>query len=417
MPIRCLVLLSALLFAAPLASRPAWPRIEAIRFEGNVVTRPDVLLRELTLGPGDPADPAAIESSRQAVLDLGLFREVTIRTVAAGSAVDLVVRVREKRYLLAVPRIDTSSDGDVSYGAQLRWSNVAGRNHRLDLMLQEGEFPNARRRERERELALGYLVPYFGRSETGASLRAERVERVTPAPGGNYEENFDRFEALAWHDLSQGRPRHGWRLGGGLLWERQEALGALAPASDGRATAVVGVARYDDLRFHVYSETGRRLTARLQGAADGAGSDYGYARWQVNGFQSRAWGSAPHQTWHLLALLGGRSGGPGTRNEFALGGSGRLRGYDAEFLEGDRVYYGAVEWLKPLGRDWLRGLALLELGGTDADLAGQRNGSAFASVGLGVRLRLTWFVDIEIEAGIAYPLRGGGGARVFAGGN
>ena len=417
MIVRNLVVVVALLAAMPLHANEGWPRIEAIRFEGNEVTQPRVIERELTVAVGDPADPAAIEASRQSVLDLGLFRAVQIDSVPSGDAVALVVRVREKRFLLVLPRIDTSSDKDTSVGGQLRWSNVGGRNHRLSLTVQEGKFPNDRRREREREISVGYHVPYFGNSDYGATLRAEHVERVTPTDGGRFDETFDRFEALVWRDLTQGRPRRGWRLGGGLLWETQEAEGLLAPASDGTATALVGEARYEDMRFHLYSETGRRLHARVQGAADGWGSDYSYARWQASWFESRPWGDAPHQTWHTLAMVGGRGGGPGTRNEFALGGSGRLRGYDSDFLEGDRVYYGAAEWLKPLGRDWLRGVALIEVGGTDADIEGERNGAPFANVGLGLRMRLTWFIDVEIEIGVAYPLRGGSGARFFAGGN
>ena len=149
MLVRHLVVVMALLAAKPLHSAEAWPRIDAIRFEGNAVTQPHVIERELTVAVGDPADPAAIEASRQSVLDLGLFRAVQIDSVPNGDAVTLVVHLREKRFLLILPRLDTSSDKDTSVGAQLRWSNVAGRNHRLAVTAQEGKFPNDSRRERE----------------------------------------------------------------------------------------------------------------------------------------------------------------------------------------------------------------------------------------------------------------------------
>ena len=69
--------------------------------------------------------------------------------------------------------------------------------------------------------------------------------------------------------------------------------------------------------------------------------------------------------------------------------------------------------------DWLRVLVLAEAGGVDRNVHGSdvADGSPYASLGLGVRIRLTKFVDVEVEAGIAVPLRGGGGARFFAGGN
>lgn len=413
------ILLGVMLNVCAAAEAP-WPRIEAIRFEGNAVTRPQVLQRELDVAIGDPADPDALERSRQAILDLGLFREVKILTEPTPQGgVTLAVKVREKRYLLPLPRIDTSSDKDVSYGAKLRWSNVGGRNHQLDLGWQQGRFPNSTVRRREREVSVSYSAPHLGDTQWGAQLRLEQLERTTPTAIAldTFQETFRKVELLAVRDLTQGRPRHGWRVGGGLLLEDQRAEGEFAPASDGRATAAVGVASFEDLRFHIYSETGHRFSARLQAAADGWGSDYGYSRFAANYFRSREWGEGAHQTWHLLGLVGQRSGGPGTRDEFDLGGSSRLRGYESDFLKGDRVYYGGLEVLKPLGRDWLRGVVLLEAGGTDSDQDGLRNGSPFASIGLGVRLRLARFVGLEIEIGVAYPLRGGGGARIFAGGN
>lgn len=401
------------------AGAAPWPLIESIRFEGNRITRPEVIRRELTLGPGAPADPEELERNRQAVMDLGLFRSVDLESAPQPDGrVVLTLRMKEKRYLLPLPRIDTNSDGDLSYGAQLRWSNVGGRNHRLNLTLEQGRYPDSSRREREREAALSYTAP-FAFDDWALSGKLQTLERVTPltrrSDDVNFQETYHRAEVLAVRDRTRGRPRHGWRMGGGVFLEEQDNSGEFAPPSDGQSLALVGVASYDDQRFHVYSETGRRFDARAEVAHDGWGSDYGYRHFTLRYFQSRPWGDDDHQTWHVLGLLGQRSGGPSRRDEFSLGGSSRLRGYESEYLLGDRVYYGAVEWLKPLGRDWLRGVAMLEAGGTDADRDGLRDASPHASIGLGLRMRFTWFVDLEFEVGIAYPLRGGEGARFFAG--
>jgi outer membrane protein assembly factor BamA len=399
------------------ASANPWPVIEAIELEGNRVTRDRVIERELSLTPGDPADPEVLERNRQAVEDLGLFRRVEFKTApAAGGGVVLKITVREKRYLLPLPRIDSSSDGDVSYGAQLRWANVRGLNHRLNLTVEEGRYPDGNRREREREASLAYVAPFINDTDWALSGRLQALERVTPLDDErNYQETYHRAEVLAIKDLTTGRPRHGWRIGGGLFVEDEANKGEFAPPSEGHTTALVGVASYEDLRFHVYSETGRKFEARAEMATDRLGSDYSYEMWQARYFESRPWGERDHQTWHLIGLLGERRGGPMPRDMYSLGGSSRLRGYESEFLLGDRVYYGSVEWLRPIRRDWLRGVLMLEAGGTDRDRDGLRSASPFASIGLGVRMRFTWFVDLEFELGIAYPLRGGGGARFFAG--
>lgn len=403
----------------------AWPRIVEVRLSGNEKTRDKVILRELALAPGDAADPAAIERGRQAVQDLGLFRSVEATTHAVPGGVALQLTLREKYFLLPIPRVDASSDRDVSYGMQLRWDNVWGLNHRLNLTAEKGDFPEERDRRKETSVQLDYRAPYLFDSPYELRTWLERIDRETPVidPMTNeitddtFDETFDRVELIASRDFRTGRPRAGWIFGAGVLWKRQETSGEFAPSADGQAIAAVGTATYDDLRYHLYSETGRRFAARVEAAAEGVGSDYDYTRTTVNYFQSQALGSTPHQTLHVLGSAGVLTGGPGSRNEFSLGGSGRMRGYDSDFLEGDRYYYGSIEYLRPIRWNWLRMVAFVEVGGSGDDREGLRDDSPYADVGLGVRVRLTWFVNVEIELGWAYPLRGGEGANFFAGGN
>jgi outer membrane protein assembly factor BamA len=406
-----------LALAANAAHAAQPPTIASIRFSGNAVTQPSVMLRELALAPGDPASPEAIEAGVQAIRDLGLFREVTHEEVPSPHGVELHIHVREKRYLLPIPRLDTSSDRDYSFGGQLRWSNVAGLNHRLDLILERGRFRDDPNREEEDRLRLSYRAPFVFDTRYNLFGSMERIEQATPGPQGSFDETFHRAEGLVSYDFTYGRPRHGWIVGAGLLWQDQTTSGDFAPPPDGEATALVLTGDYSNVRFDLYSETGRRVRSRLESAAEGVGSDYHYTRWTGEFAELMPLGETPHQTLHLLAAGGVLSGGPRSRNAFDLGGSSRLRGYDSEFLEGERFHYVAVEYLRPIRYDWLRLLVVGEVGGTDRALPGKRDGNLYGSLGVGVRIRLTWFVDIEIEAGVAVPLRGGGGARFFAGTN
>lgn len=411
-----LVAIIALLLGTQGAARAGeWPRVVALEFEGNRVTREETLLREIDLRVGDRADPEAIERSRQAILDLGLFRRVTIDSLPDPRGVRLRVRLDEKRYVLPIPRIDASSDGDYGYGGQLRWNNVGGRNHTLNVYAERGRFPDDVLRESERSARVAYRAPYVFGSGYGLEALVERIERQTPGPSGAYEQTLDRLQLLVDRDFSRGLPRRGWRLGGGLFHQRQDAAGAFAPARDGAATALVGVADYRDLRFHVHSETGRRFAARLE-AADAAWSDYDYRLLQLDYAQYRPLGEREHQSLHLLAEAGIRQDGPRSRNAFFLGGSGRLRGYPSQYLAGERYYRISAEVLRPLRWDWLRLVALVEAGGTGGDIEGRSPSGVHASVGLGLRIRLSRFVGVEIELGVAAPLRGGSGLEFFAGG-
>lgn len=414
-----MILRAALPLLIVLAASPAGaahPPVGAIRFEGNAVTRERVLLREMSIAVGDPADPERIEESRQAILDLGLFREVEIAREEHADGITLVVRVREKRYLLPIPRIDTSSDKDFTYGAQVRWANVFGLNHRMNAFVQRGRFPQDRQREREQGARIAYTAPHVYDTPWWLRATLERIERQLPEERGGYDEDFDRLQLLAAYDLRQGRPRSGWILGGGVFWQRQEARGAHAPPSDGRATALVATAEYSDLRFHVYSESGQRFSGRIESARRGWGSDYSYTRIGARYQRWQPVGRREHQSLHLTAEGGAYAGGPRSRNHYSLGGSSRLRGYDVDHLEGDRFYYFSGEFLRPVWRDWLRLLAVAEVGGIGRDVFAISPRGAHASLGLGARVRFTWFVDVEIEAGVAWPLRGGGGLQFFAGG-
>jgi outer membrane protein assembly factor BamA len=394
------------------------PRIVDIRIVGNEVTQPQVILREIDLDVGDPADAVAIEHGRQAVQDLGLFREVAIDVDRQGDGVALIVRVREKRYFLPVPRVDGNSEGDYSYGAQIRWSNVFGLNHRLIAYVEEGRVESERDRESERSVRLRYSAPYLGGTDYSANMFADRTEQVSLDREGNtFDETFHRLEVVATRDFRSGRPRSGWILGSGLYWQDQTAEGQFAPPPDGRATAVVGTAEYSDLRFNLYSQTGRDFQARAEVAREGTLSDYSYERLDLDYRDFRRFGQREHQTVHLLAAGGVVTGGPRSRNTYSLGGSRRLRGYDSDAVEGDTYWYLAGEYLRPLRWDWLRLLATVEVGGARRNVFNERNRNAYASVGLGLRARITWFVDIEIEAGIAMPLIDGDGLRFFASSN
>ena len=51
--------------------------INEIRYEGNDVTQASLLNREIYIKKGDVVDDVLIEKSRQAIMDLGLFRTVS----------------------------------------------------------------------------------------------------------------------------------------------------------------------------------------------------------------------------------------------------------------------------------------------------------------------------------------------------
>ncbi len=409
--------LAALLLAVPLAvvaQSPEIPTITAIVFEGNQITRAKVMARELVVRVGDPAEPAALERSRQGLLDLGLFRRVYVRTEPSAGGVRVVFQVDERYYFLPLPRADAKSDGRYSYGAQLRWDNVAGLNHRLRLLVEE-EDQQRQGIGKETHFSAGYSAPFAFDSPYHLSVGTGYSTRPVEGTAGDYTEDFRSFGFAVARTFADGGPAsQGLSVGGGLAWRQQRTRGAFAPAPYGDALAPSLSVGHTDYHSRIYSDIGRSWNLRLEVAEDGVGSDYSYLRLDGGFLQSLDLGATPHQTLQLRARTGLYFAGPEGVRQYGLGGSSYLRGYDSNFTEGNAYYYLSAEFARPLGVRWLRGVLIAEVGNVFARPEDSSAERAYASLGAGIRLRFSHFVDFEVELGYAIPLDGGRG-RVFAG--
>ena len=421
---RFLLLLGCLAFSAgaqegSVTATPAapLPKIVSIEFVGNEVTQPRVMLREISVSPGDPADPAQIERSRQAIQDLGLFRSVEVSQTPAADGVILVFEVREKLYFLPLPRLDAKDSGEYAYGAQLRWANVRGLNEDLRVSLEQRDRKESGVGE-EINASASYSMPQFRDTRNNLGFGVGYTTRpVENDAGADYRERFLSTQALISRSLSEGSPNQGWSVGAGLLWQNQDTSGAFAEPAYGMATAPVLTLGFRDLHFRRYSDVGTRFSTRLEVATPDLGSDYDYVYYGLSAARFIAVGTRAHQSLHLLAELGAQHGGGSPDNDrFGLGGSSSLRGYENDFIEGDAYYRLAAEFLRPVGWDWLRAFMVLEAGNAflkpeDASLRRVRT-----SLGFGLRARIDWFVDVELDVGYAFALDDTGeGGRVFAG--
>ena len=385
--------------------------VSAIEFAGNHTTRPRVMLRELPFALGEQADAAAVERGRQAILDLGLFKAVQAESRVVDGGLVVTYTVVETFYILPLPRVDANTDGQYAYGMQLRWSNLWGLNHTLRLTGLQRE---AQRQGvgKENQYSFSYGAPFVAESRWSLGLSASYTDRPVETSGGNYTEEFQALQFIGVRALSAGPPSQGWNVGTGLLWQRQDTSGLVAPY--GEALAPVLSLGYRDLRFRVYSEEGLVFGSRLEVAQSGLASDYDYTRLSAGATRYWAVGSTPYQTFHLLGELGLRWQGPAGTTSYGLGGSSALRGYDKDFIEGDAYYRLATEFVRPVGWRWLRAVLVTEVGALSEEPGHLLGSRVYSSIGLGLRLRLPTLVDFEIEAGLAMPLTGGA-VRVFGG--
>lgn len=394
----------------------AYPPITEIVFAGNEVTQPRTMLREMTIHVGAPADPLEIERSRQGVQDLGLFRSVQARQEPMADGVRLVITVKEKYYILPVPRADYSSDGGYGYGGQLRWDNVWGLNHTFNPFFErrqpsEGS-ADAEVRGIQTRSQLRYQAPFIFDTDFSASFNAgyTRTPYLRPI---RYDDTVKFVSFGLSRKLTGGRRSQGWTGSTGLTWQEERTFGALAPLERGQAVSLGLGATYRDLHFNVYSDEGVAWGGSVTGATESVLSDYDFTVWNLTWARYLAIGRTPHQNLNLELNVVGRHDGTFGGDAYSIGGTSTIRGFEPETRKGDAYYNASIEYLRPVFRNSIRLLVVLDAANAFPSPQEFNLDKVFVSAGLGVRVRIQAFVALDLEIGLAWPLNGGE-PRVFA---
>lgn len=154
--------------------------IGSVTLTGNDRTRDRIVLREMTLHPGDTvrlADlPGRLAWDRRNISNTNLFITVEIRTdIRPGTdstqqaRYDLAVVMKERWYLIAYPVFDLADRNlnewwydrgrdfrRVIYGGRLSYRNITGNNDKLQLIIERGFLSRT---------AISYAIPYIDRAQ------------------------------------------------------------------------------------------------------------------------------------------------------------------------------------------------------------------------------------------------------------
>lgn len=145
-------------------------RVGSFRVEGNETTRPELILRELTLAPGDFLRRSRLLEGEQRIYDTGLFTQVDIVPVSEGadsSILDLAIRVREREMRWLAAGIGYGTLDVLRLSGEWGHRNVGGAGRRLEFssLFATGVFPQETQRVR---LDVGLGQPRaFGTRSTG----------------------------------------------------------------------------------------------------------------------------------------------------------------------------------------------------------------------------------------------------------
>lgn len=406
--------------AAPAADPSSPPAlIEAIQFRGNKVTRPQILLQEMVIHPGDPADPARIEASRQAIMNLGLFKAVAARLLPGQTGQVLEIDVDERYFLLPIPRLDRNSDGDISYGIELRVDNLLGLNQRIRIIHRNTDASDGG--SDSRQLSVAYDYPRFAGSPYGFGISANMNDSTEAVEQGgtvvaNYDTRFIGVQARLRRWLTHEGPSAGWSVNGGPFWKRRDY--ALINGTPGlrdaeRAAGLDGSIDYQRVQEYLFSRHGTEYGFEVEWGMPGLGSDSTYGVHQFYYRRYYRFDPRSHQAWNTHLRLGFAGGDPPLAEAaFSLGGSGNLRGYPRGSAEGQSFFVLNSEFHQPLTRRGdLRAVLFADIGNAYPDKRMIDPGDLEAGAGTGLRYTLESFVDVQLRLDYAVGL--GGGERKF----
>lgn len=394
--------------------------IQAIEFHGNEVTRRRILLQEMLIQVGDVADPVLIERSRQAIMNLGLFKSVESEVEHREDGVVLHFHVKEKYYFLPVPKLNRDEYNNISYGAEITADNLFGLNQNMKVRYETEDAETVVDGE-----IVNYLLSYnYPRILGGAwSLGAEMVLLRQPVESSNsvYEQDAwsTSFRLSRWLNLRG--PSRGWQIGSGMVWRQNTYEYRAGPPTstyiDANAVGVPLSVQFIDVNDHLFSRSGVDYGYIGELGAQILGSDSHYNRHELYYRRYFLLAGRPHQNIDLQWKMGFSSGElfPGEIYAYTLGGSKSMRAYERNTINGNAYFLINLQYLTPVfGYKPLRLVAFTDIGNAYPSNTEMHLGKVLWDVGVGFRLRLKSFVKIDLRVDAAWNPETGD-TKVFAG--
>ncbi len=384
--------------------------LQAVRFAGNDTTRPEVMLQEMTIHAGDPVDAKRIEESRQAIMNLGLFKDVRAELLPEQPGPVLLITVEEKYYVLPIPRIGVNGDGATDYGMELRLDNFRGLNERLKFVVLTTDDPGSTV-PLQRSASFDYDVPRLAGTPYQFGFGAEVLrEDLAPTDGGApiaaYTHEGHRFHATVSRWLQAAGPSRGFRYGT-TLGLRDEAYTYHWGTPDyylgGRDVNLSGFVEYTAVEEDRY---------RRKGGVYGYVLSLGVPEWGDFSYVNHLFYyrryiplDAERANLDYRFQLGMDHGEAYAMPAYSLGGPTSLRGYAPDTYTGNAMVLNNFEYLFPFsGYPEVRGMAFLDFGNVYPNIKRIDLTDMHTGTGLGVRWRVPWFVNVTARIDVAWGL-------------
>ncbi len=396
-------------------------RVDEIRIEGNIKTRTQIIQQEMQLINGDEITDELLDRSRQAIMDLGLFKSVEIVVGQIQGLTLVVVSVEEKKHdWYVLPRIDRNGDGDITLGLNWRESNLNGLNQTSRLTLTHKTFDDASKDEQLRA-SWKFIYPRIVNTQFStfayADITQVDIDEERKGRRGNYErQEFSvGFGMGRW--FSPFGASKGLHAEVGLEYRQfdHDHLGGQSGFyDDANFVSLIAGISFRDVANHLYSKEGYAIGLRLQQARKAWGSDRPFFHQQFFYRYYLPLASREHTNFNIQLQLA--SGDHSLFGEpiYELSGSHTLRGYPRETLEGDAYFLVNTEYLTPLfGKKNVRGAVLFDFGNAYAQISDIKDLDFEYGIGLGLRWKFKQWVGTELRIDYAYGLGDEGASRLY----
>lgn len=382
--------------------------VASIRFVGNDVTRPQVLLREIVQKMGAQCSLDDIIDGIQNIQDLGLFKSVRAELDLVDGLLELRYIVDEKIFILPIPRFSRTSDGELRAGLQIRWENFLGRLHRLKLTSEKRQEDDGQGRSGFVHSAR-YTVPRFLGTDYGLLLGVSTERRNVELEQddviyGESERRSVLFETQVARWLNESKGVRGLKYYGGFRIIKRNyniTSGEAGPFSDGTDLSFVFGAENQLVRRDAYRRRGLDYGFTVRIADESLASSFSYRRLDL----WSAWYLPlldPQKNLNIQLRLGLSDGAPFGEHTYTVGGGDLIRGVETGKDTGDVMMLLNVEYLSGFFSypAW-RWVGFLDAGNVfdkdDVDILNQN-----VRVGLGLRYKLQSLANTDLRLDLAW---------------
>jgi outer membrane protein insertion porin family len=391
-------------------------KLEAISVTGNKKTKDYVITREMTVKPGQPLNVKDARRSMQKVYNLGYFEDVNMKLNPGKELNGVVLETQVKEQKTASVSLGggySSSDGLIGF-VEFNDPNFRGTGDQIKIHWEFGGDTNT-----SHNYSAAFTRPWLDKKQTsiGFSVYDTTKERDEYWDEDKYPDHASN-EVRSTYDerrkgfnITLGRPQSEYRKNYITLKDEKSSFveleSGMEPEGPFGETRSIILQSVLDTRDNVFNATeGERLSLSAEFAGTLLGGDFTFQKYQVDQRKYKKIGNNRVLAYRVSAGL--ISGDVPHSEEFTLGGSNSLRGYEEDEFDGTKMIMASAEYRFPLGSK-LQGVGFIDVGQASESWS---LGELKTSTGVGVRIS-TPIGPLRLDYGIGDE----GGRFHFAIGN